>query len=358
MNVLISISGDLGSALDVRHPNPTEVSPTQKNLHIGLANMHVVIIGGTGHIGTYLIPRLVDAGHDVTCVSRQLRQAYRQADAWEVVRQINLDRTLAEAAGTFGIAIRRLRPDVVIDLICYLPTSARALVEALDGSVGLLISCGTNWVHGHSKIVPTTEDQPRAPLDEYGIRKAEIEAYLIGEATKHGFPSTILHPGHITGPGWAPINPAGNKDPRVFSRLFRGEEVALPHFGMETLHHIHADDVSQAFMLAITQQASAIGESFYIGSPAALTLRGYAEAVAGWAGRTANLRFLSWDAWAAVTPAKNVAHTWNVLNHSANFSSAKAARLLGYAPRYSSLQAIKESVDWLINQKIIEAIDQ
>ena len=30
----------------------------------------VVVIGATGHIGTYLVPRLVMAGHDVVAVSR------------------------------------------------------------------------------------------------------------------------------------------------------------------------------------------------------------------------------------------------------------------------------------------------
>jgi uncharacterized protein YbjT (DUF2867 family) len=32
--------------------------------------MRIVIIGGTGHVGTYLVPRLVEAGHEVVCVSR------------------------------------------------------------------------------------------------------------------------------------------------------------------------------------------------------------------------------------------------------------------------------------------------
>lgn len=320
--------------------------------------MHVVVIGGTGHIGTYLIPRLVGAGHTVTCVSRQYSQPYRRAGEWRAVRSLSLDRAEAEAAGEFGAAIRRLQPDVVIDLICYLPESARQLVEALDGSVGLLITCGTNWVRGRSTSVPTTEDQPRQPFDDYGTRKAEIEACLLGEAGKRGFPVAILHPGHITGPGWEPINPAGHKDPRIFSRLFRGDEVALPNLGMETLHHIHADDVAQAFMLAIARPSAAVGESFYIGSPAALTLRGYAEAVACWAGRTANLRFLSWDAWAAATPAKDAEHTWNVISHSPSFSSSKAESLLGYTPRYTSLEAIKESVAWLVAHGIVEAPEQ
>ena len=57
--------------------------------------------------------------------------------------------------------------------------------------------CGTVWVHGPSVEVPTTELQPRRPFGEYGIRKAQIEAYLLAEARRNGFPATILHPGHI-----------------------------------------------------------------------------------------------------------------------------------------------------------------
>ena len=32
-------------------------------------HMRVVIIGGTGHIGSFLTPRLVEAGHSLTCVA-------------------------------------------------------------------------------------------------------------------------------------------------------------------------------------------------------------------------------------------------------------------------------------------------
>ena len=31
--------------------------------------MRVVIIGGSGHVGTYLVPRLVEAGHEVVAIS-------------------------------------------------------------------------------------------------------------------------------------------------------------------------------------------------------------------------------------------------------------------------------------------------
>ncbi|MFD2357599.1 NAD-dependent epimerase/dehydratase family protein [Nonomuraea ferruginea] len=38
--------------------------------------MRVVVIGASGHIGTYLVPRLVEAGHDVVAVSRGTRRPY------------------------------------------------------------------------------------------------------------------------------------------------------------------------------------------------------------------------------------------------------------------------------------------
>jgi uncharacterized protein YbjT (DUF2867 family) len=38
--------------------------------------MRVVVIGGTGHTGTYLIPRLIEAGHEVALISRNRRPHY------------------------------------------------------------------------------------------------------------------------------------------------------------------------------------------------------------------------------------------------------------------------------------------
>lgn len=310
--------------------------------------MRIVVIGATGHVGTYLVPRLVAAGHDVIAVSRQQRAPYQSGAAWRAVRTLVMDRVEADRAGTFGRHIRDLAPDAVVDLICFTPESARQLVEALRDRVQHFLHCGTIWVHGPSAQVPTAETQPRTPFGDYGINKAAIEAYLLAEARRTGFPATVLHPGHIVGPGWAPLNPEGHFNPRVFARLARGEEIVLPHLGLETVHHVHADDVAQAFQQALQHWRAAVGESFHVVSPAAVTLRGYAEAMAAWFGRPARLRFLPWDAWRAqVTPEESEA-TWDHIAHSPNCSIAKARRAIEYQPRYSSLQAVQESVTWLL----------
>jgi nucleoside-diphosphate-sugar epimerase len=312
--------------------------------------MRVVILGGTGHIGTYLVPRLVEAGAEVLSVSRGQQQPYQPHAAWKAVRQVTLDRAAEEAGGAFGTRIRDLQPDVVIDLICFTLESARQLVQALQGHVQQFLHCGTIWVHGPSVEVPATEAQPRRPFGDYGIQKAAIETYLLDQARRHGFPATILHPGHIVGPGWAPLNPAGHFNPQVFTRLASGEELALPNLGMETVHHVHADDVAQSFQQAMRHRGQAVGESFHVVSPAALTLRGYAEAVAAWFGQPARLRFVPWPEWKTQVSEQEASATWDHIAHSPNCSIAKAQRLLNYQPRYSSLQGVFEAVGWLMAQ--------
>ena len=58
------------------------------------------------------------------------------------------------------------------------------------------------------------------------------------------------------------MNPAGNFNPDVFGRLACGEELALPNLGMETVHHVHADDVAQAFERALFNWNAAVGRAF------------------------------------------------------------------------------------------------
>jgi len=310
--------------------------------------MRILVIGGTGHVGTYLVPRLIMAGHEVVSVSRQTRKPYSYNSAWKSVRQIKIDRVEADKKNIFGKQICKLSPDAVIDMICFNPESAENLVEALQGRVGHFLLCGTIWVHGYSEEVPTEESQCRKPFGDYGIKKAAIESWLLSHSHRTGFPATILHPGHIVGPGWIPLNPAGNFNPEVFRKLAEGKEVVLPNMGMETVHHVHADDVAQAFEKALNNRSSALGESFHIVSAKALTLRGYAMAMAAWFGKEAKLGFLPWEKWRKTVNENDANATWDHIAHSPNCSIEKAKRLLNYCPRFTSLQAVQESVKYLI----------
>ncbi len=310
--------------------------------------MRVVVVGATGHIGGYLVPRLVALGYEVVALSRGRREPYRPHPAWSGVESIAVDRDTEDAAGRFGRLVADLGADVVVDLLCFTTASAEQLVEALRGTGTYLVHCGTIWVHGHGVEVPVTEDAPRQPFGEYGTGKAAIERLLLTAARRGDLRATVLHPGHIVGPGWVPVNPAGNFDPAVYARLAAGEEVALPGLGLETLHHVHADDVAQAFERAIDHPGAACGESFHVVSERAVTLRGFAEAVASWFGSEPRLTFLPFDRWRGTVGPEEASTSWEHIARSPSMSLAKARSLLGYRPRYSSLEAVAEALGWLV----------
>jgi len=307
----------------------------------------VVVIGATGHIGTYLVPRLVDGGHEVTAVSRGTRGPYHASQQWDAVTAVTADREAEDAQGTFGDRVAALRPEVVIDLICFTRASARQLIDALRPSRPLLVHCGTIWVHGPSLRVPVTEAEPRTAYGEYGTGKAEIEALLHQETRAGGVPAVVLHPGHISGPGWPVITPAGNLDPATWTDLATGQPLALPDHGLGVLHHVHADDVAQAFERALSRPV-AIGSSFHVVAEQAMTQRGLAAGVARWFGREAVLDFVDWAEFtrrAGPGPAEVTReHTFR----SITASMARAREVLQYSPRYSSLDALREALAWLV----------
>jgi nucleoside-diphosphate-sugar epimerase len=304
------------------------------------------VIGATGHVGTYLVPRLVRAGHDVTAMSRGLRGPYHDSPEWQDVTAVTVDRDAEDAAGTFGARVAALQPDVVIDMVCFTAASARQLVDALRPARPRLVHCGTIWVHGPALRVPVTEDEPRTAYGPYGTGKAEIEALLHAETAAGGVPSVVLHPGHISGPGWPVITPAGNLDPGVWTALATGQPLALPDHGLGVLNHVHADDVAQAFELALDCPAAA-GASFHVVAEQAMTLRGLAAGVAGWFGREPALEFVGWPEFERRAGDGHAAATREHTFRGIAASIARGREVLGYAPRYSSLDALREALAWL-----------
>lgn len=313
--------------------------------------MRVVVIGATGHVGGYLVPRLVERGHEVVAISRGRQALYRDDPAWDHVERVTADRDAEDADRRFGARIAALRADAVIDMVCFTPASAARLLDALRGTGTRLLMCGTIWTHGTLTAVPALEHEDRTPWGGYGIGKAAIEDLLLAEAGRpDGVPSTILHPGHISGPGWPVITPAGNLDEGVWRRLATGERLVLPNLGLETLHHVHADDVAQAFQLALEQPAASTGRAFHIVSERAITLRGYAEQAAAWWGRSADLAFLPFDGFRATTTAEHAEVSWEHVARSHAMSIQVAREHLGYAPQSTSLAAAREAVAWLARQ--------
>jgi nucleoside-diphosphate-sugar epimerase len=315
----------------------------------------IVIIGGSGHIGSYLIPLLVARHYNVINISRGSSKPYLPHPAWNKVHQIKLDRKALDEKNEFGSKIAELNPDVVVDLITFDLPSAEKLINALKGKVQHYLFCSTIWVYGPPTTCPILETDPRYPIEEYGINKKAIEDYLMRLARIDGFPATSFRPGHIVGKGWIPCNPQGNFDPDVFSTIARGGEITLPNAGGEMLHHVHAEDIAHWILIAMDNRNTTIGECFNMVSPQSLTLRGYAEAMYRYFNQSPRIRYIPLPEFEkGIEKEEHRKTSMAHIGHSACWSMEKSKRLLGFEPRYSSLEAVQESVRELIAHGRVE----
>jgi nucleoside-diphosphate-sugar epimerase len=312
--------------------------------------MRVLVIGGTGSIGSYLVPRLVIAGYEVSVIARHAQPRHTDPRlAWPAVNWILADKKAEEASGEWTKRLAAMETDVVIDLLCYRMEQAEMIVKALAGRVSHLLHCGSIWAYGPPGRVPYRESDERHPSGQYSERKAAIEAYLLREHRERSLPVTIIHPGHVSGRRWLPVDPQGTRNgTAVYQKLATGQPITLPNQGVSTLAHVHGDDVGQVFQLAIEHRTAAVGESFSATAPYALMLKACAETVARYFGQTANLEYRPLEEMDHVVDAEAYRIMCENVRYSPCCSIEKAQRVLGYSPRYTTEQIYGECLEYLL----------
>lgn len=329
--------------------------------------MKIVVLGGSGHIGSYLVPKLIRDGHSVISITRSDRQPYTASDpAWQYVEKKFLDRSNTN----FNANVAKLNADVVVDLIAFDLDAVKGLVTALKPTkLSHYLFCSSIWAHGHATLLPSDPNAVnKEPLDSYGKEKVACENYLKAEYRQNHFPATIVMPGQVSGPGWIIINPVGNLNPKIFQDIANGQAIALPNFGMETLHHVHADDVAQVFYLAIKHRNQSLGESFHAVVDQSITLYGFAQAMYRSFHQAPQINFLPWPEWKKYMEQPefqswhekyadrdgDVEKTYYHIARSGNYSIANATNLLHYHPRHTILETINDSVHSYIERGVIQ----
>ena len=312
--------------------------------------MKILVIGGTGTIGSHLTPRLLQGGHEVTVISKRPEPYYTNpAISWPFVTWMNADRRAEEASGDWAKRMADMETDVVMDLICYSREQNVIMYEAFKGRVRHFLNCGSIWAYGPSERAPYEESFPRKPVDSYGGGKVDIENFLMAKYREERFPATVIHPGHICARRQLPIDPQGSRDGvGVYEKLATGQTVHLPDLGLATLCHVHGDDVAQMFELAMNHREQAVGEAFSVVAPYAMSLLGLARFVAGLFGKEPNLDFVPLDEMKNHVSERSCGIIREHVTMSLCVSIEKGKRLLGYAPRFTTEQIFVEAIDYLI----------
>jgi nucleoside-diphosphate-sugar epimerase len=119
--------------------------------------MRVLVIGGTGFIGRFLVPRLIDAGHNVAVLQRP-DSAKPLPDG---ARSIRGDRhVLSDSAR----ALRDFAPDVVVDLILSSGRQATALMDVFRGHASRVVVVSSIDVYRAMDVVHRRDEGSLEPL--------------------------------------------------------------------------------------------------------------------------------------------------------------------------------------------------
>ena len=157
--------------------------------------MRVFVTGGTGHSGSYIVPELIAAGHEVTGLARSDTAAAALSALGATVRRGSLEdldglkEAAADSDGVIHVAHRQdLLPSGGMDAVAAaeLPIML-AYGEALAGTGKPLVAAGSIGSSG-SLGRPATEEDPALPAgDEHkGTLHARnvVETAVVGLAER------------------------------------------------------------------------------------------------------------------------------------------------------------------------------
>ena len=309
----------------------------------------VLVTGAAGFIGSHLVDRLLEAGHEVTgldCFTdyyprRVKRQNISRALSHEHFRFVEGDLLSLDLDGLLGgvdeVAHLAGEPGVRSSwgerFSAYternVQTTQRLLEAASRTGLEHFVYASSSSVYGPDNGGPVAEEAPRRPASPYGLSKLAAEELVRLYSWERGVPATVLRYFTVYGPRQRPEMALS----RFISAAIEGRSVEIFGDGEQTREMTYVSDVVDATAAALETRPESLPRAYNVGGGARTTVRNLVSLVGEIMGERLELRH-------GPTVSGDVRSTWADLG--------RAVRELGYEPKVTLEEGIEAQVRWAL----------
>jgi GDP-L-fucose synthase len=295
--------------------------------------MKTLVTGGGGFLGSHLVERLTQAGHDVFVARRRDYDLTRYDDTERLFSEAQPELVFHLAAEVGGIGANRENPGRY--WYANLMMGAHVLELSRLHGVAKLVVAGTVCAYPKFTPVPFSEDDlwngyPEETNAPYGVAKKSVLVGAQAYREQYGTNAIFLLPANLYGPGDNFDLQTSHVIPALIRKMLDATgEVVLWGDGSPTREFLYVDDCAEGLLLAAERYDGAAPVN--LGTGVETSIRELAETIADVTGFTGDLR---WD-----TSMPNG-------QPRRQLDATRADQLFGFRARTTLRNGIERTVAW------------
>ena len=304
--------------------------------------VHVLVTGGAGFIGSNLVDRLLNDGHDVAVLddlsSGRRENLFPDVELFEGdIADVDL---VAKAMAGCELVFHQAAHRAVLRSVeqplgtnnANVTGTLTVLAAARDAGVRRVVCASSSSVYGGADTLPTPETTSLVPRSPYAVSKLAGEHYGRVFWELFGFETVNLRYFNVYGPRQRPDSQYAAVIPLFIDALRRGEPPEVHGDGKQSRDFTYIEDVVEANLCAATAPASACaGKAYNVAGGKAYDLLQLLDLLAG-------------DLAVAYAPRFAASRAGDVRHTLADTSSA--ASDLGFVAKVDFAEGLRRTVAW------------
>jgi len=299
--------------------------------------MNVLVTGGGGFLGSYVVERLRADGDEPFVARKRDYDLTRWDDAERLFADARPDLVIHLAAEVGGIGANRDNPGRY--RFANLMMGAHVLEQARLNGTGKVVTLGTICEYPKYTPVPFHEDDlwngyPEETNAPYGIAKKSI---LVGAQTyreQYGLNAIHLLPVNLYGPRDNFDLETSHVIPALIRKMVEAQERGEPEIvlwgdGSPTREFLYVEDCAEGIVVAAQRYDGR--EPVNLGTHNEISIRDLAELIADLTGFTGEIR------WDRTKPNGQPRRS---------LDTSRAEQLLGFRARTSFREGLQRTIEW------------